>query len=348
MLPYRVFELRYYHYGQWAKPVRKLVYGPRAAAAAKVTVALGAARAGQHLERKAVGEGVARIPDRLGAGLQGLFRPRWRDAGDPADGRHEEAPAARHRPREGVCGRTTSGGGRRRYDETEASDGIDARFQGTGAEAGRERSRLRRSAAARRHRHHARRRCRYRQGDPARLHQGDGRLREAGRGDRHASQRASSACSARAAIRRRAICSASSAICKSKRAWNCTSQRVQPDRRLDTLASVPKPHHVRSKVPGQALGCGPSSGSGMNSWLSSGGSDIRPAFQSAFACSIRSCRDDTRFHQMKRGPMLRRRAASRAPARPRRRSRARRRRRTPASGRPDAARHRAPPCRDTT
>src|ERR1700712_3869892 len=45
-----------------------------------------------------------------------------------------------------------------------------------------------------------------------------------------------------------------------------------------------------------------SSGNGMNSLLSFGGSTIRPFFQSALACSIRSFRDDTKFHQIKRSP----------------------------------------------
>ena len=40
----------------------------------------------------------------------------------------------------------------------------------------------------------------------------------------------------------------------------------------------------------------------MNSSWSKSGSFIRPARQSAFACSIRSFDDDTKFHSMKRGP----------------------------------------------
>src|SRR5690606_36128269 len=45
-----------------------------------------------------------------------------------------------------------------------------------------------------------------------------------------------------------------------------------------------------------------SSGKGINSWLSVGGKRILPAFQSSFACSIRSIRDETKFHQINRSP----------------------------------------------
>src|SRR5699024_2080867 len=43
-----------------------------------------------------------------------------------------------------------------------------------------------------------------------------------------------------------------------------------------------------------------SSGKGTNSLLSVGGNMILPAFQSAFACSIRSLLEDTKFHHIKR------------------------------------------------
>ena len=46
------------------------------------------------------------------------------------------------------------------------------------------------------------------------------------------------------------------------------------------------------------------SGSGMNSFSSPGTVSKRPSFQSAFACSIRSLRDETKFHQMWRGPSI--------------------------------------------
>jgi len=42
--------------------------------------------------------------------------------------------------------------------------------------------------------------------------------------------------------------------------------------------------------------------SGMNSLLSKSGSFMRPARQSAFACSIRSREDETKFHSMNRSP----------------------------------------------
>ena len=43
-----------------------------------------------------------------------------------------------------------------------------------------------------------------------------------------------------------------------------------------------------------------SSGNGINSLLSVGGNIMRPCFQSSLACSIRSLRDETKFHQINR------------------------------------------------
>jgi DNA-binding transcriptional ArsR family regulator len=43
-------------------------------------------------------------------------------------------------------------------------------------------------------------------------------------------------------------------------------------------------------------------GRGMNSWSSASGSFMRPARQSAFACSIRALEEETKFHSMKRSP----------------------------------------------
>src|SRR5215213_9681240 len=45
-----------------------------------------------------------------------------------------------------------------------------------------------------------------------------------------------------------------------------------------------------------------SSGNGINSLLSLGGRIILPCFQSSFACSMRSLREETKFHQIKRSP----------------------------------------------
>ena len=65
---------------------------------------------------------------------------------------------------------------------------------------------------------------------------------------------------------------------------------------------------LRWKYQESAPGGGPpaglvlSSGSGTNSLLSAGGKRIRPCFQSSLACSIRSFRLDTKFHQMYRSP----------------------------------------------
>jgi hypothetical protein len=42
----------------------------------------------------------------------------------------------------------------------------------------------------------------------------------------------------------------------------------------------------------------------MNSSASPGTVSKRPAFQSAFACSIRLGREETKFHQMWRGPSM--------------------------------------------
>ncbi len=52
---------------------------------------------------------------------------------------------------------------------------------------------------------------------------------------------------------------------------------------------------VAAGVQGYRTGRGSGSGSGMNS-LSPGTLSKRAAFQSAFACSMRSGRDDTKFH----------------------------------------------------
>src|SRR4029077_17667979 len=46
------------------------------------------------------------------------------------------------------------------------------------------------------------------------------------------------------------------------------------------------------------------SGSGMNSVVSPGTISKRPAFQSALAASMRSLREETKFHQMWRGPSM--------------------------------------------
>jgi hypothetical protein len=54
------------------------------------------------------------------------------------------------------------------------------------------------------------------------------------------------------------------------------------------------------------------SGNGMNSLRSFGGKAIRPTFQSALACSMRSLRDETKFQQMwRRGRPVRQAAAIR-------------------------------------
>src|SRR5690606_38231029 len=45
-----------------------------------------------------------------------------------------------------------------------------------------------------------------------------------------------------------------------------------------------------------------SSGNGINSASSIGGNIIRPCFQSSLACSMRSFRDETKLHQIKRSP----------------------------------------------
>src|SRR5215210_8847339 len=54
---------------------------------------------------------------------------------------------------------------------------------------------------------------------------------------------------------------------------------------------------------GYRTGGGSGSGSGMNS-RSPGTLANRAAFHSALACSIRSMREETKFHQMWRGPSI--------------------------------------------
>jgi putative component of toxin-antitoxin plasmid stabilization module len=83
-----VLELRYYLTAGGESPFEGWFDDLDAAAAAKVSVALVLLGQGNTSNTKTVGEGGARIPDRLGAWLPGLFRARRRHPGDPADGRH--------------------------------------------------------------------------------------------------------------------------------------------------------------------------------------------------------------------------------------------------------------------
>jgi len=104
VLPSGVLELRYYLTAGGESPFEGWFDDLDAAAAAKVSVALVLLGQGNTSNTKTVGEGGARIPDRLGAWLPGLFRARRRHPGDPADRRHQTTPAARHRESEGIVG----------------------------------------------------------------------------------------------------------------------------------------------------------------------------------------------------------------------------------------------------
>ena len=103
MLPSGVLELRYYLTAGGESPFEGWFDDLDAAAAAKVSVALVLLGQGNTSNTKTVGEGGARIPDRLGAWLPGLFRARRRHPGDPADGRHQATPTTPHAG-EGIVG----------------------------------------------------------------------------------------------------------------------------------------------------------------------------------------------------------------------------------------------------
>src|SRR6476619_4818001 len=78
---------------------------------------------------------------------------------------------------------------------------------------------------------------------------------------------------------------------------------LQPNRSNFFLWLIHIVHHESgSGFGGLPAGFDLSSGSGINSLLSFGGSMILPCFQSSFACSMRSLRLETKFHQMKRSP----------------------------------------------
>ena len=61
---------------------------------------------------------------------------------------------------------------------------------------------------------------------------------------------------------------------------------------------------LASAAEAAVIAVGTHSGSGMNSLSSPGTVSKRPAFQSALACSMRSLREETKFHQMWRGPSI--------------------------------------------
>src|SRR5260221_4643146 len=69
-----------------------------------------------------------------------------------------------------------------------------------------------------------------------------------------------------------------------------------------TTAFDPMASYESAPGAGPPAGLDLSSGNGMNSLLSLGGRIIRPCFQSSLACSMRSLREETKFHQINRSP----------------------------------------------
>jgi putative component of toxin-antitoxin plasmid stabilization module len=90
-------EFRYYVAADGVQPFAEWFAELEPVSRAKVTRALVRLQQGNFSNVKSVGEGVLEIPDQLRAGVPRLFRARRRSAADFVDGRHEEAPAMRHR-----------------------------------------------------------------------------------------------------------------------------------------------------------------------------------------------------------------------------------------------------------
>src|SRR5207237_10738380 len=74
--------------------------------------------------------------------------------------------------------------------------------------------------------------------------------------------------------------------------------------KLMTARRLPHPPPAAAALPQGREKKQPHSGSGMNSVSSPGTLSKRRSFQSALACSMRSRREETKFHQMKRGPSI--------------------------------------------
>src|SRR5277367_1052482 len=102
VLPYGVLELRYYLTAGGESPFESWFSDLDAAAAVKVSVALVRLGQGNTSNAKSVGEGVLEYRIDWGPGYRGVFRARRRHASDPAYGRRQATPAARHRTGEGI------------------------------------------------------------------------------------------------------------------------------------------------------------------------------------------------------------------------------------------------------
>ncbi len=93
--------MRYYLTAGGESPFGSWFSDLDAAAAAKVTVALVRLEQGNTSNAKGVGEGVLECRINWGPGYRVYF---GRDGETPAHGRHQAAPATRHRKGEGVVG----------------------------------------------------------------------------------------------------------------------------------------------------------------------------------------------------------------------------------------------------
>jgi len=115
-----------------------------------------------------------RLQDRFRAGIPGLFRARRGDIADLADGRNEEAAAARHQRGDCLLARLQTRQARHALKGNE--DGKNQKLQGTGAASRQARCKICGGASARGRRRDALRRRADWQDNPTRLHQGDRRL----------------------------------------------------------------------------------------------------------------------------------------------------------------------------
>src|ERR1700688_478880 len=177
-----MLDMRYYVTASGESPFAEWFAEQDVTVSAKIVRALARIEQGNLSNVKSVGEGVLEFRIDFGPGYRIYF---GRDGetiiilltGGTKKRQQRDIDAA-HAYWQDYSG-ASAGESERRRD-----DGKDKELQGPGAGSGQGRQEIRRGASSRGHRCHAERRCRYRQGDPARLHQGDRPFRRARRSDR--------------------------------------------------------------------------------------------------------------------------------------------------------------------